>query len=269
MRAFRLEIAAHDEDGATAALYGLGTAGIEVKTGEGGLVLLAYFADRLGLDAAVTEAVRPFGGAISPAEIEDVDWVARFREGFRAFEAPPFRIVPAWERPPRPAKGVILVEPGRAFGTGTHETTRLCLSLLASVGPPLGSVLDLGTGTGIIGVAASRLGSPSVTAIDNDPDAIEQARLHARLNAVELRLVRGDLTAALAPRPAFHVILANLTAPLLRAALPEMWKRTLSGGTLILSGLLETDLPFLKPLLPGKAEVAREGEWAAMRLERP
>jgi ribosomal protein L11 methyltransferase len=268
VHAFRVRLPPDKEDLATAALFGLGTCGIEVQDGGEESVLLAYFEDRPGLLAALQEALHPWDALVEPAPVPSVDWVARFREGFQPFDAPPFRIVPAWEEPPTPGPDVIRIEPGQAFGTGTHETTRLCLQALGRLSRPLGSVLDLGTGTGILGIAAARLGSPSVTALDRDPDALDQARLHARLNAVELRLVCGDLTRPLRP-VRFDVVTANLTAGLLVEGMEGILGHVGGGGRLILSGLLETDLPALLPTLgPLPRAILRDGEWAALVVER-
>ena len=109
-------------------------------------MLLAYFPG----PADVAEALRALPSArLEPIAVPDVDWVASFREGFRAFDVGGFRVVPAWEPAPAGAR-VLRVDPARAFGTGTHETTRLCLLALEGLAAerPLGRVLDLGAGTG-------------------------------------------------------------------------------------------------------------------------
>ena len=128
MRAWRVTVAAEDEDLATAALWDAGTAGVEVQAAPGGRAsLLAYFAD----DAPpLTAAALPPGATLEPAAVPDVDWVARFREGFRSFRVGRFLVAPPWDAPARPSPDLLVVDPGRAFGTGTHETTRLCLGAL-------------------------------------------------------------------------------------------------------------------------------------------
>src|SRR5207247_243375 len=130
MIAFRVTVPAADEDLATALLYGAGTTGIEVQAGpKGSVALLAYFPAE-GPPAGLEEALRPLSAArLEPAPVPEVDWVARFRETFRGFAAGRFRIAPPWDLPADQAD-VIVVDPGRAFGTGTHETTRLCLAAL-------------------------------------------------------------------------------------------------------------------------------------------
>jgi ribosomal protein L11 methyltransferase len=197
--AFRMDARADDEDALVTALWEQGTTGVEVQPGApGAVVLVAYFPRRPGLAADLRSGLHAHGATgIAPASIPDVDWVARFREGFRPFRVGRFHIVPAWESPGgsgAPDELTLRILPGRAFGTGTHESTRLCLAALESRATrgPLGRVLDVGGGTGILAVAAALLGAPRVAAVDIDPDAVESARLHARLNDVAPRLVQGD-----------------------------------------------------------------------------
>jgi ribosomal protein L11 methyltransferase len=260
-----------DEEMATALLFDLGTAGIEVKPGTGEEVaLLAYF--REGKDEGeVAAALAPLPGVrVEEASVPEVDWVARFRAGFRPFRAGRFRIAPPWDLPPD-RKDLLIVVPGRAFGTGTHETTRLCLAALEQLAGegPIGRVLDLGTGAGLLAVAAAKLGARAVTALDIDPEAIESARLQVRLNQVEVRLLRAD-----GGRPlrggVFDLICANLTVPLLRERRDEMARLLAPGGTLILSGMLAVDAPGLAAAYAGLGVVrpGQEGEWAALLVRR-
>jgi ribosomal protein L11 methyltransferase len=202
-----------------------------------------------------------------------VDWVARVREGFRPFAAGPFRIVPSWEAaaPAGAGEHVIVVEPGLAFGTGTHESTRLCLAALderARAGP-LGHVLDVGTGSGILSVAAVRLGARRVTAVELDEEALPVARRHADINRAPIRLVRGDGARALRAA-AFDVVIANISAPLLVERAEELAGTTRGRGALILSGFLVEDLPSVRAAYaaPGDIDVRIEGEWAALVWRR-
>ena len=268
-----MTVPAAEEDVATALLWEQGTMGIEVRSaGTHDVALLAYFSDAPGLEPALAQALDPLPRMrLQRAEVPDVDWVARFREGFRTFHAAGFVVTPPWEleRVPGPGRDVLVIDPGRAFGTGTHESTRLCLGLLRDLASrgPLGRVLDLGTGSGILAVAAARLGARGVTAVDLDPEAVAAARHHARLNAVELRLVRADLAAALMPGD-FDLVLANIASPLLVERRHEIL--ALGAPAIVLSGLLATDAETVRAAYEraGRIELRRDGEWAALLVQR-
>lgn len=274
LRAFRLTLYHTDEDRATTLLWAEGTTGVEVRPGPADEIeMVAYFEDRPGLEEALRHEARVLTGArLQPSEVAAVDWVARFREGFRAFRVGPFSVVPVWEASAGDSGLPLIVDPGRAFGTGTHESTRLCLSALVELAAsgPLGRVLDVGAGTGILAIAALRLGASAALAVDLDADAVAEARRHARLNAVPLGLVRGDGARAFVPG-SFDVVFANVAAPFLLGRAEELAAATAPGGALALSGFLDADLPELRsryaPL--GFVREERDGEWAALVVRRP
>jgi ribosomal protein L11 methyltransferase len=265
--AFRVTVPAADEDLAVALLYEAGTTGIEVQAAAGGSVgLLAYFVagpSARGLARAFTSLP---SAHVEAAAVPDVDWVARFRETFRALDAGRFRITPEWDRTAGGAD-VIVVDPGRAFGTGSHETTRLCLGALESLAGerPLGRVLDVGTGTGILAVAARRLGASSAVAADLDPEAVDSARRHARLNGTDYAVVRADGGKPFR-RGAFDLVLANLSAPLLRARAGELIALGAPGSVLVLSGLLVEDAGDMANAYGGAGPLERrtDGDWACL-----
>lgn len=253
----------------------MGTSGTQALAPEGGrAVVLAYFADQPGLETRLRGALSALDVEVAPAEIATVDWVARVREGFRPFSAGSFRIVPAWE--PLPVSGpegspILVVEPGLAFGTGSHESTRLCLFALAerARAGPLGDVLDVGAGSGILSAAAALLGASRVVAVELDAEALPVARRHAELNGAAVRLVRGDGARALRPA-SFDLLLANISAPLLAERAEELAGTTRGHGALILSGLLVDDLPAVRAAYGavGDMDVRVEGEWAALVVRR-
>jgi ribosomal protein L11 methyltransferase len=254
----------------------MGTAGMQSLPAEGArAVVLAYFDDRPGLAEALAAAVRGLEAEVVPAEIPEVDWVARVREGFRPFDVGSFRIAPAWDAPPGPAAGlrgrVLLVEPGLAFGTGSHESTRLCLGLLERLAGDgaLGDVLDVGTGSGVLSVAAARLGARRAAAVEIDPEALPVARRHAELNHAPVRIVRGDGARPFRPA-AFDVVVANLSAPLLAERARELVDAARPDGHLILSGLLTEDVYAVRGAFRGVSpvETRAEGAWSALLLRR-
>ncbi len=268
MRAYRVRIPAAEEDLAASLLWELGTAGIEVCAGAGAdLALLAYFSDDRVDENAVTSALAPLPRArVEAAPLPEVDWVSRFRETFRGFRAGRFLIAPPWDLPPA-RDDLIIVEPGRAFGTGTHETTRLCLAALESLAGSavLRRVLDIGTGSGLLAVAATLLGAGLVAAVDIDPEAVASAALHARINHAPVRIVAGDGGRAFRAG-SFDLVMANLTSRLLLDRRDEIAALLAPGGALILSGLLAEELPALERAFEGLGPVTvrREGEWAAL-----
>jgi ribosomal protein L11 methyltransferase len=166
----------------------------------------------------------------------------------------------------------VVVDPGRAFGTGAHPTTRLCLELLlelAAAGKAAGPLSDLGTGSGVLAIAAAKLGWGPVRAYDHEPEALEAAAANAKANRVEVEFARADLresVPALAP-----TTVANLTAPTLHAVAAKADQHRLR--TMVCSGLLPAELDGIAAALAslGLAEVGRrqDGDWAALLLQRP
>lgn len=268
--AFEVTVAADDEDHATALLHAEGTLGIEVRPAGAASLLLAYFEEAPGLEDVLRSALDACPGAsLRPVPVPEVDWVARFRESFRALDVGRFRIVPAWEDPPA-GPDVLVVEPGRAFGTGTHESTRLCLAALEALAPRgLGRLADVGTGSAILAIAALRLGAAVAVGVDDDPEALEVARRHVALNGEAVALVRGD-----GGRPlrdgAFDTVVANITAPVLAARPAELAALARPGGRLVLAGLLVSDVAEVRAAYAGAGKVAvrEDGDWASLLVER-
>jgi ribosomal protein L11 methyltransferase len=199
-------------------------------------------------------------------EVEERDWLEEWKKNWQPLAVGRFIIAPPWsEIDESPNHCVIRIEPGMAFGTGTHETTRLCLAAMQSYYEG-GSLLDVGTGTGILAIAAAACAPAAhVEAFDTDPDAIRIATENAVLNGV-------------ADRINFHVgsideqtssadfICANLTADVIAKLLPTLV--ALSCGRLVLSGVLETQsqdiIDSLARLAITDVEITRDGEWVAI-----
>lgn len=264
MRAFRVTVPETDEDLATALLWEAGTAGIEVRAVPGERTVLQTYFDGDPSFSRLGECVPSV--EIEAVPIPDVDWVARFRQSFRAFRVGRFLVAPPWDDV-RGEGERLVIDPGRAFGTGTHESTRLCFQALEKLGArrPLGRVIDIGTGTGILALAAVRLGASRAVATDTDPDALDSARAHAEVNATPLHLVRADGPGAFRPGEA-DLVLANITAPLLVEHAGGIAALRATGGAVVLSGLLEEDVSAVGAAYRacGEAEVLLDGEWAAL-----
>ncbi|HUN91202.1 MAG TPA: 50S ribosomal protein L11 methyltransferase [Burkholderiaceae bacterium] len=176
----------------------------------------------------------------SHAEVADADWVRQTQSQF-----PPTRIadrlwiVPSWHEPPDPAALNVRIDPGAAFGTGTHPTTRLCLAWLEAEMPRNASLLDYGCGSGILSISAALLGAREAVGTDIDPGALEVARDNAKRNgAGSARYTSPDALTRSSPPDGFDVVVANiLSAPLVVLA-PALVGRVRPGGALVLSGIL-------------------------------
>jgi len=271
--AFRVTVPASDEDLATALLWEAGTLGLQVTAAGGDAVLLAYFSAGAASAASILVALDRLPVArIENAAVPEVDWVARFRDGFRPFQAGPFHVVPAWAADAAGDGRRLIVDPGQAFGTGTHESTRLCLAALEALCAARRPrrVLDVGTGSGILAIAARLLGAGTAVGIEIDADALPAARDHAALNGVAVHLVRGDGARAVRPG-AFDLVLANIAAPLLVDHARELAEACRPGGDLVLSGVLRDDVAAVRGAFTAFADsidVRTDGEWAALVLRR-
>jgi ribosomal protein L11 methyltransferase len=160
-------------------------------------------------------------------------WEDRWREFHRPARAGGLWIGPPWEMPPSGVPAVV-VDPGRAFGTGAHATTRACIDLLSTL--DRGSVLDAGTGSGVIAAAAARLGFAPVFAIDLDPVAVEAASATARRNGVAVRISQGDVLAAALPE--VDLVVANIELRAVEALLERH-----PAGRAVTSGYLAHESP--------------------------
>jgi ribosomal protein L11 methyltransferase len=203
---------------------------------------------------------------MSIRDVENADWLEKWKESWEPVEVGNrFVVAPPWsEIPKHQDKVVIRIEPGMAFGTGTHETTRLCLSAIEKYFDG-SSFLDVGTGTGVLAIAAAKLFPDAVvTAYDTDADAIEIARDNARQNNVpnvEFHVGTIDETISSA-----NLVCANLTAPVILGLLPILIGATC--GRLVLSGVLDTQLELIEAGLQklgiNDFDVEHEGEWVAI-----
>lgn len=166
--------------------------------------------------------------------VEEQDWVRLTQSQFEPVDiTPSFWIVPTWHEPPVQAKEVIRLDPGLAFGTGTHPTTRMCLRWIAGHAPKGQRVLDYGCGSGILAIGAAKFGAGSIVAVDIDPAAVESTRLNAEANRVVLQTGLPDVVEG-----HFDLVLANILATPLKVLAPLLCERVKSGGNLVLAGIL-------------------------------
>lgn len=177
--------------------------------------------------------------------VPDQDWVRLTQSQFTPVEiTPTFWIVPTWHEPPAQARQVIRLDPGLAFGTGTHPTTRMCLRWIARQGSqaqPLGRVLDYGCGSGILAIGAAKFGATATDAVDIDEAAVQSTRANAQANQVHLNTGLPDKATAL-----YQTVLANILATPLKVLAPLLCSHVASGGHLVLAGILERQADELK-----------------------
>ncbi|MBK5274913.1 MAG: 50S ribosomal protein L11 methyltransferase [Desulfuromonadales bacterium] len=218
---------------------------------------------------------------IPPPELSSVcteDWSNSWKVNFKPLRVGRrLLIVPSWENvQPRPDDIVLHLDPGMAFGTGGHETTRLCLELLEQIMDNMPtlltpSVLDLGTGSGILAMAAVQLGAGRVCAVDIDPDAVEVARENLAINGL-LEQVECSTTPLDSLSGSFDVILANILAEELVRLAPSLAERLAPGGSLVLSGILAEKEPLVRtgfahhPL--EYVTTLQAGEWVAIHYRK-
>ncbi len=292
-------------DAREAAEYGLmeaGAIGTETTDEAGGrLRVAAYFESPESGNTAhesVLEALQIYGLdetallEFQTRAIADQDWLSEWKKHWRPVEVGRFIIAPPWYVPvpgavatgsgdpsaitdplaTAPGTDTIIINPGMAFGTGTHETTRLCLKAIEKYYAS-GSFLEVGTGTGILAIAAAKIrqkpdregGSPSITACDTDADAIAIAKENAELNQVgehiDFRVGTVD-----EKTPSADLVCANLTAPVIVELLPALLGVTC--GRLVLSGILETQFEMVHARLLEQAatvnEIMQDNEWLAL-----
>ncbi len=200
--------------------------------------------------------------------VADEDWVRLTQSQFSPVDiTPSFWIVPSWHEPPAAAQTVIRLDPGLAFGTGTHPTTRMCLRWVAQRSLAGRRVLDYGCGSGILAIGAAKFGATELIAVDIDPAAVESTRINAANNHVALQAGLPELA-----QGAFDVVLANILATPLKVLAPLLCGHVAAGGSLVLAGILERQADELKaayaPWLALEVADCEDG-WILMTAGRP
>lgn len=219
--------------------------------------------------AALLQAQDFFAGCsvLDVRPVAEQDWVRLTQSQFEPVEiTPTFWIVPTWHEPPAAAQQIIRLDPGLAFGTGTHPTTRMCLRWTAAHAPVGPRVLDYGCGSGILAIGAAKMGAADIVAVDIDPAAVESTILNAEANGVRLQAGLPD-----AAQGEYDLVLANILATPLKVLAPLLCSHVRPGGQLVLAGILarqaeeltEAYAPWLK------LSVADEEEgWILMTAQR-
>jgi len=281
--AIRIDPAA--QEATSAILFDLGCTGVTTEDFDDG-TLKAYFPAvedpdvmRMRLEARLNDLI-PFFEGLSPPEIKcsqlnAEDWGTTWRRFFRTEQVTRFlTVTPAWEPVPHTEGGItIRMDPGPAFGTGQHPTTRLCLEAMETLGrPDPWTLLDVGTGSGILAVYGAKLGARKVSAVDIDPEALRWAGRNVRLNGLE-----GDIHLSTVPldqwKEPFFMVTANLIMETILDLMPQFSRVVAPNGWLILSGLLREQVERVKsPLLTEGFEVYEtlfQKEWAAIIARKP
>jgi len=244
----------------------------EHETGDGWRV---FFRDAGDRDSARAALASEFGGALlalSPIDVDDEDWARRSQSALEAVRVGRIAVAPPWDVPEGDI--VITIDPSMGFGTGHHETTRLCLRLLQDLDLKDRRAIDVGTGSGVLAIAAWRLGAREAVAVDNDPDALANARENIARNGgrAAIEVLERDLSDL--SLSAGDVVTANLTGAALRKHARALGALVAPGGHLIVSGFSPAELTDViaafggqppgrrRKKIPAYKEV-REGDWAA------
>lgn len=201
-------------------------------------------------------------------EVEEVDWTVRWREGIAPVAAGPFDVVPTWlarDHPVRPGRVRVVLDPGRAFGSGHHDTTLGCLEAMAALDLDGRAVLDVGTGTGVLAIAAALRGAHPVVGVDVDPDAVEVADANATTNGVHLDLRCGSIDAV---DSTFDVVVANLLTHTILDLADALVAAVAPGGHLVTSGIGASRARRVADALSGAGlagvTTRVRGEWAVV-----
>jgi ribosomal protein L11 methyltransferase len=268
-------------DAVVGELSGDGVAGVwESHSPEPGLTrLVLYFGPRSNLEDIESQVRTVFSRAgrqspaISQAVVEECDWTEEWKKSYTSFPiGDDFFVIPSWENPVCPHDRLpIRIDPGQAFGTGTHETTQLTVEALERWIEPQYVVLDVGTGSGILAIASRLLGAKKVFACDIDPIAAQVARANIERNDEDnIWTFCGSLDAI--TNDSVHLLLGNLTADLIISLFPEFDRILKQQAIAILSGILHDQAEEIRELIAGSRFAIHEeltrGEWLALICEK-
>lgn len=252
---------AHAESSEAAALWEAGCLGIWEASDEDGPVLLAYFDDEVPLAVAGEWRDAP-----------EVDYVAAYQATLGPVRVGPLVIAPSHATvEARDGDVVLWLDPGSAFGTGHHETTRMALAALTRLDLAGATVLDVGAGTGVLAIAADLLGAERAVGVDVDPHTVPVARANARRNRSRAHFAHGSIDAPGVPAKV-DVVVANLYAELHARLLASYERHLAVGGTIVLTGILSSLRAVVLDAVPASLVVTSEhvdGDWTLFELRRP
>jgi ribosomal protein L11 methyltransferase len=271
--ALRIDVPPAVAEEVASFLVAEGAPAVVTETGEDGVRVEVHVpaADESRLAGLLARYLAIAPSALTTVALPDVDWSALARRhhrprpiGERLLVAPP------WEIPVAPGREVLIIEPGMAFGTGQHATTRGCLEAIEQTltAAPAAAALDVGTGSGVLALALARLGVPRVVALDVDPAVLPLARANLDRNgAADVLLVAGNVDAV---RGTFDLVVANLLAEPIVAEASALARRVATGGRLILSGLLDAQVATVSRAYAGWRSTGGSSEdgWRTLVLER-
>ena len=234
--------------------------------------LTALFAGGCNVRSALGAAAGAIGQAVPPYSIEeiaDADWVRVARAQFEPLHVTgDLWIVPSWREPVDARALNLRIDPGLAFGTGSHPTTHLCLRWLAERPPRGAQVLDYGCGSGILAITAAKLGAATVTGVDVDAQAIAVSRANAEANGVSASFGAPE---QIGEASLFDVVISNILADPLELLAPLLTARVRNGGSICLSGILESQAPGLIAVYSRWFNIdvwSKEEAWVALTGER-
>lgn len=235
-----------------------------------------------GLDEIRSWGVDVGAGTIEASQTEDKDWINNWKEYFHQFYVDDILITPSWEpvKPEDQGKLLIQIDPGTAFGTGMHETTQLCIRQIRKYVTDETVLLDVGTGSGILSIAALKLGAKYAFGTDLDPCAISASRENMEVNgipevcfqAVEGNIIDDRAVQDQAGYERYHMVTANILAEVLVPLTPVIVRHLRKGGVYITSGILEEKEPVVVEAVKAAGlevlEVTRQGEWVSVTARK-
>lgn len=211
--------------------------------------------------------------SLSETLVNDDDWVNSWKQYYKPIHAGRVTIVPEWiDYAPADGEYVVKIDPGMAFGTGEHESTKMCLMLLQEMGVEGKSVIDVGTGSGILALASAKLGAKSVEAYDVDDNAVKSAKENSALNGFEDKIYVANANLLDKTSGKFDIVLANITADVLITLSKSLGDYMKEGGVVIISGIiLKREKEVVQAFEKASFKIEKRmnmGEWVAFRLTK-